>query len=88
MKKIKKVKDLDYKVNYALILNGVEPFTNIGSKIVDFLDDLINNHNLISSYTWKIVDNIEKHITIKKILKYISDKFNNYRETHEYRDDD
>lgn len=64
-----KKKIYKYQVNYEIILNGVEPFTNSGSKIRIFLDDLYK-HNLISSHSWNIIDDIViKHKKLKAIIK-------------------
>ena len=64
-------KDVEYKIDYEIILYGVEPFTNIGSKIRLFIDDL-NKHNLVSSCSWNIIDTpIVKYKKTKYIFKKI-----------------
>ncbi len=78
--KIVKIKDLEYKVNYGIILYDVEPFTNIGNKIINFLDDIIK-HDLISKYTWKIIDDtIVKYKTLKKVYKYLKNTWKKYQD--------
>ena len=68
---MKKLKEYEYKITYEIKLFGVEPFTNIGSKIVNFLDDIVK-HDLISKSTWIIVDDKKiKYKTLKKIYKYL-----------------
>jgi len=89
--KIKKPKDLEYKIDFELILYGIEPFTNISTKIINFLDDIGIKHNLISHYSWKVIDDKKEtgKLTkqLKKLFKYLGKKITEYRNTHEYRDD-
>ena len=74
-----KDKKLNYKIEYEIILFGLEPFSNVSTKIQKFLDDL-TNHNLISHYSWNIVDDkIISHKTLRKIYKYLKKKINYYR---------
>jgi len=73
-----KKKNFKYRVDYEIILFGVEPFTNIGSKINNFLND-INKHNLVSSYSWKIIDNKVKKHRLKRFFKYLIKKIKEYR---------
>ncbi len=71
-------KDVEYKIDYEIILYGVEPFTNIGSKIRLFIDDL-NKHNLISKCSWNILNKKVKYNRTKLFFKYIIKKINEYR---------
>ena len=73
-----KKKNFEYQVNYEIILFGVEPFTNIGSKINNFLND-INKHNLVSKCSWNIIDNKSKKHRLKRFFKYLIRKINEYR---------
>ena len=77
---MKQIKEYKYKIIYELKLFGVEPFSNIAKKIDDFLIDL-GKHNLISKYSWIIVDDKKiKYKTLKKIYEYVKKKLNDYRE--------
>ncbi len=76
---MKEIKDYEYKVDYEIRLFGIEPFSNIGKKIFDFLLDL-NKHNLISKSTWIIIDDKKiKYKILKKIFKYLKKKLDDYR---------
>ena len=44
---------MSYKIDYEIILKGIEPFTVISSRIKEFLDKQLKD-NLISGYIWKI----------------------------------
>lgn len=73
-----KDKNKESKINYEIILYGVEPFTNIGSKIRIFLDDIMK-HNLVSTISWNTIDKKVKYKKTKQIFKYIIKKINEYR---------
>jgi len=73
-----KKKNFEYKIDYEIRLFGVEPFTNISSKIDNFLID-INKHNLVSKYSWKVIDNKTKKHRLKRFFKYLIKKINEYR---------
>jgi len=73
-----KKKNLEYQIDYEIILFGVEPFTNISSKIDNFLID-INKHNLVAKYSWKVIDNKIKKHRLKRFFKYLIRKINEFR---------
>lgn len=73
-----KMENVKSKIDYEIILYGVEPFTNIGNKIRIFLDDIIK-HNLIATCSWNTIDKKRKYKKLKRFFKYIIKKINEYR---------
>lgn len=73
-----KKKNFEYQIDYEIILFGVEPFTNIGSKINNFLID-INKHNLVSKCSWNVIGNKDKHHRLKRFFRYLIKKIKEYR---------